>query len=125
MIQIQISEVAKNVKLPISTIRYYEKMGLIPEEYILREANNYRNYKIEIVHHLNVIKNCLTVGFSINEVKSMISKNKITKDEQTHFLKQKILEIEEAQKQLNASKQALYDILETGIVCESGFAKHE
>lgn len=47
----KISEVAKIVDLPISTIRYYEKMGIITDEYILREENNYRNYDAEIIHH--------------------------------------------------------------------------
>ena len=121
----KISEVAKKVDLPISTIRYYEKIGIIPDEYVQRDQNNYRSYAIEIVYHLNVVKNCLAVGFSIHDIKSMISKNKISKDEQTHILKEKITQIEDAQKKLDASKQSLYDILELDIVCDGGFGKYK
>lgn len=39
----KISEVAKMVDLPISTIRYYEKIGIITDDYIRREQNNYRD----------------------------------------------------------------------------------
>lgn len=119
----KISEVAKNVDLPISTIRYYEKIGIIPDEYVQRDQNNYRDYAIEIMHYLNVVKNCLNVGFSIHDIKSMISKNGISKDEQTHILKEKITQIEDAQKKLDASKQSLFNILEMDIVCEDGFGK--
>ncbi|MGG4146288.1 MerR family transcriptional regulator [Paenibacillus algorifonticola] len=120
----KISEVAKMVDLPISTIRYYEKIGIITDEYIWREQNNYRNYALEVVNHLNTVKNCLAVGFSIHDIKSMISKKGISKEEQTRIIKGKISEIEEAQKKLENSKQNLYDILELDIACDDGFGKH-
>ncbi|MBT2291493.1 MerR family transcriptional regulator [Paenibacillus albidus] len=120
----KISEVAKIVDLPVSTIRYYEKMGIITDDYILREQNNYRNYALEIIHYLDVVKKCLVVGFSINDIKSMISKNGMSKDEQTRIIKEKISEIEDAQKKLEDSKQSLNDILELDITCEDGFGKY-
>lgn len=121
----RISEIAKIVNLPISTIRYYEKIGIIPDDYIVRDQNNYRDYALEMIHHLNVVKNCLAVGFSINDIQSMISKNGISKDEQTHIIKKKISEIEDAQKKLEESKQRLYDILKSDITCEHGFGKYQ
>lgn len=121
----RISEIAKIVNLPISTIRYYEKIGIIPDDYIVRDQNNYRDYALEMIHHLNVVKNCLSVGFSINDIQSMISKNGISKDEQTHIIKEKISEIEDAQKKLEESKQRLYDILKSDITCEHGFGKYQ
>lgn len=124
MIILKISEVAKMVDLPISTIRYYEKIGIITDEHVLREQNNYRNYALEIIHHLNIVKNCLAVGFSIQDIKSMISKKGFSKDEQTRIIQEKILEIEDAQKKLENSKQDLYDILKLDITCEDGFGKY-
>ncbi|WNS42965.1 MerR family transcriptional regulator [Paenibacillus sp. MMS20-IR301] len=121
----KISEVAKLANLPISTIRYYEKMGIITEEYVLREENNYRKYAGEIIHHLDVVKNCLAVGFSIHDIRSMISKNGITKDEQTRIIKGKLADIEAAQKNLEDSRQFLYGLLDTGITCEDGFGKYK
>ncbi|MEK3791200.1 MerR family DNA-binding transcriptional regulator [Paenibacillus sp. FSL R7-0204] len=92
------SEVAQRADLPISTLRYYEKIGLITEEYVLREENNYRNYVPEIITYL--------------------------KDEQTLIITAKIAEIEDAQKNLEASKQSLYQLLKMDITCEDGFGKH-
>lgn len=121
----KISEVAKSIEIPISTIRYYEKIGIIPDEYILRDQNNYRNYSSEIINHLDVVKNCVAVGFSINDIKSMISKNGMSRYEQTRIIKEKISEIENAQKKLEESKQALYDMLKLDITCEHGFGKYQ
>ncbi|MEK3785453.1 MULTISPECIES: helix-turn-helix domain-containing protein [Paenibacillus] len=120
---IKISEVAKSIDLPISTIRYYEQIGIITDEYVLRDQNNYRIYSSDIIHHLNVVKNCLAVGFSIQEIKSMISKNGMSKDEQVSLIQLKIAEIEATQQQLNVSKQNLYDILSADVTCEKGFGK--
>ncbi|WP_028590910.1 helix-turn-helix domain-containing protein [Paenibacillus massiliensis] len=120
---IKISEVAKSIDLPISTIRYYEQIGIITDEYVLRDQNNYRIYSSDIIHHLNVVKQCLAVGFSIQEIKSMISKNGMSKDEQVSLIQLKIAEIEATQQQLNVSKQNLYDILSANVTCEKGFGK--
>ncbi|MFX3636152.1 MAG: MerR family transcriptional regulator [Candidatus Pristimantibacillus sp.] len=119
----KISEVAKKIDLPISTIRYYEKIGIITNDYIRREQNNYRDYASEITDYLEVVKKCLSMGFSINDIKAMISRNGISKDDQTHIIKEKISEIEKAQKKLDDSKRDLYDVLELDITCEDGFGK--
>ncbi|WP_340025822.1 MerR family transcriptional regulator [Paenibacillus sp. FSL K6-1096] len=119
----KISEVATKVGLPISTLRYYEKMGIITEEYILREENNYRNYVPEIIQYIEVVKNCLAVGFSIQDIKDMIAKHGMSRDEQARIIHHKIAEIEDAQKKMEASKQSLYEILDMNITCEDGFGK--
>ena len=124
VINMKISEVAKMVDLPISTIRYYEKIGIITDDFIRRELNNYRDYALEVTQHLEVVKKCLAVGFSINDIKAMILKNGMSNDEQTRIIKEKISEIEAAQKKLDTSKKNLYDILELNITCEEGFGKY-
>ncbi|MET3939813.1 MerR family copper efflux transcriptional regulator [Paenibacillus sp. PvP094] len=120
----KISEVAKQVNLPISTIRYYEKIGIITDEHVLRDQNNYRVYDSGIVQHLDVVKQSLAVGFTIQDIQSMISKAGFSRNEQRSILQDKISEIEEVQMKLEHAKQNLYDILETDITCEDGFGKH-
>lgn len=119
----KISEVAKMADLPISTIRYYEKIGIITNDYVRREQNNYRDYASEIIPYLEVVKKCLAVGFSINDIKAMISKNGMSKEDQSHIILEKISEIEHAQK-VGGFQKDLYDILETDIICEKGFGKY-
>ncbi|MEK3884655.1 MerR family transcriptional regulator [Paenibacillus sp. PL2-23] len=120
----RISEVAKQSGLPISTIRYYEKEGIIPDEFTCRDQNNYRIYNVDILRHLEVVKTCLAVGFSIHDLKAMMAMKGIPKEEQARMLKHKISEIEAAQANLEKSKQALVDILGSNIWCEEGFGKH-
>ncbi|GIO85578.1 hypothetical protein J25TS5_25100 [Paenibacillus faecis] len=119
----KISEVARRVDLPISTIRYYEQIGIITDEYVVRDQNNYRVYTPDIIHHLSVVKHCLAVGFSIRDIQVMISMNGIPKDEHVNLIQNKIAEIEAAQQKLEESKQNLYDILESDMICEKGFGK--
>ncbi|MDR6725890.1 DNA-binding transcriptional MerR regulator [Paenibacillus amylolyticus] len=120
----KINEVSKRINLPISTLRYYEKVGIITEEYVLRDQNNYRIYTPGIIQHLEVVKQCLAVGFTIQDIESMISKNGFSESEQIFILKEKISEIEEAQLKLEHAKQSLNDILRLNITCEDGFGKH-
>ncbi|MOA70415.1 hypothetical protein D3C78_1992820 [compost metagenome] len=53
----------------------------------------------------------------------MISMNGIPKDEHVNLIQNKIAEIEAAQQKLEESKQNLYDILESDMICEKGFGK--
>ncbi|WP_339195694.1 MerR family transcriptional regulator [Paenibacillus sp. FSL K6-1122] len=120
----KISEVANHVNLPISTIRYYEKIGIIPDEHMLRDHNNYRIYAQSIIQHLEVVKQCLAVGFTIHEIQSMISKHGFSSNDQASIIQAKISEIEEIQNKLENSKQNLYEILKSNITCEDGFGKY-
>lgn len=119
----KISEVSKAADLPISTIRYYEKMGIIPDEYMLRDPNNYRVYDADILHHLDVVKTSLNIGFSIGEIRSMITGMGCSIQEQHHLLEEKIAEIEHAQQKLEEAKQYLQSLIQSGTVCAEGFGK--
>ncbi|WP_339257551.1 MerR family transcriptional regulator [Paenibacillus sp. FSL R5-0713] len=120
----KISEVANSVNLPISTIRYYEKIGIITDEHVLRDQNNYRKYAQSIIQHLAVVKQCVAVGFTIHEIQSMISKNGFSSKDQASIIQARISEIEEVQKKLENSKQTLYELLKSDITCEDGFGKY-
>lgn len=55
---------------PISTIRYYEKRGLVPVPH--RSANNYRVYSQEDVYILDFIKSLIYFNFSLSEIKEIM-----------------------------------------------------
>lgn len=52
---------------PISTIRYYEKIGLLTEPE--RKENNYRNYSEKYVTKLRFIHYLTQFGFTLAEIK--------------------------------------------------------
>ncbi|KJS12519.1 MAG: transcriptional regulator [Hoeflea sp. BRH_c9] len=56
--------------LPAKTIRYYEDIDLIKPA---RAANGYRDYNDKDVHRLAFIQRSRSLGFSIDECRSLLS----------------------------------------------------
>jgi Cu(I)-responsive transcriptional regulator len=54
----------------VETIRYYERIGLLPEPG--RTAGNYRLYRPEHVTRLGVIRRARALGFSIDQVRELL-----------------------------------------------------
>lgn len=63
----KIHELSKQSGIHLETIRYYEKMGLMPEP--KRLANGYRDYDEASLKQLKFIKTCRALGFSLAEIK--------------------------------------------------------
>lgn len=65
-----IGEAADTTGLPAKTIRYYEDIGLIKPA---RAANGYRDYGNKDVHRLAFIQRSRSLGFTIDECRSLLS----------------------------------------------------
>ncbi len=66
-----ISQLAKAAGIPTSTIRYYERIGLVhPED---RSEGNYRLYGDESLHKLKFIKSAQSIGFTLENVNALLS----------------------------------------------------
>ena len=63
----KIHELSKQSGIHLETIRYYEKMGLMPEP--KRLANGYRDYDEASLKQLKFIKTCRALDFSPAEIK--------------------------------------------------------
>ena len=63
----KIHELSKQSGIHLETIRYYEKMGLMPEP--KRLANGYRDYDEASLKQLKFIKTCRSLDFSLAEIK--------------------------------------------------------
>lgn len=109
----KINEVSKKTGLSISNIRFYEKEGLIPEKYISRDTNNYRNYSLDIIEYLLMIKTVHSVGFSLREIKEIEKSNENTFsiDTKIELLQKKINEVEEQKENLNKAEIRLKKML--------------
>lgn len=68
---IAIGEAARQSGIPIETIRYYEREGVVPAPQ--RAANGRRVYSDKEVGRLRFIKRCRDLGFSITEAKGLLS----------------------------------------------------
>ena len=64
----KINELSKQSGIHLETIRYYEKMGLMPAP--KRLANGYRDYDEASLKQLKFIKTCRALDFSLAEIQS-------------------------------------------------------
>jgi len=64
-------ELARRTGCNLETIRYYEKIGLMPEP--PRTAGGYRTYDRDQVKRLAFIRRSRELGFSLEEIRSLLS----------------------------------------------------
>lgn len=67
----RIGALAERAGVPIETIRYYEREGLLqkPE----RSAGGYRLYRADAVVRLTFVRRARDLGFSLEEVRSLLN----------------------------------------------------
>lgn len=71
MIGMKIGELAKSTGTAVETIRYYEKIGLMPR--VARTEGNYRSYGSQEVERLGFIRRARDLGFGIDQVRALLS----------------------------------------------------
>ncbi len=67
---IAIGRLARQTGANIETIRYYERVGLLPAP--ARSPGGYRLYRAEHLKRLNFIRRARILGFSIGEVRRLL-----------------------------------------------------
>lgn len=68
--QFTISQLAKAADVPTTTIRYYERIGLVtPED---RSYGNYRLYSDDSLRKVNFIRAAQAIGFTLDDVKALL-----------------------------------------------------
>lgn len=67
----KIGELAQQTGCATETIRYYEKIGLLPEAY--RNSNNYRQYNETHLERLRLIRNCRSLDMTHDEIRDLLA----------------------------------------------------
>ena len=65
-----IGEMGKATNTKIETIRYYERIGLLPKP--ARTSSNYRNYGQAELGRLSFIRRSRDLGFSLDQVRALL-----------------------------------------------------
>jgi DNA-binding transcriptional MerR regulator len=65
----KIGELARQAGVPIDTVRYYERNGLLPEP--ARRESGYRDYAAADVARLGFVLRAKALGFSLAEVREL------------------------------------------------------
>jgi MerR family transcriptional regulator, redox-sensitive transcriptional activator SoxR len=68
MPQLTISEVARQVGLQASAIRYYEKIGLLPPAH---RMSGQRRYDTTVLYRLAIIQMARQLGFTLAEIREL------------------------------------------------------
>lgn len=75
--RLTIGELAKTAGVPASTVRYYERTGLLRQP--PRSASNYRLYREEDVYRVRFIKAAQATGFTLDDVAELLKPSSCSK----------------------------------------------
>ena len=68
MAQLTISQVARQIRLRPSAIRYYERIGLLPPA---ERLSGQRRYDPTVLYRLAIIQRARQLGFTLNEIRHL------------------------------------------------------
>lgn len=68
--RIAIGRLSKDTGTNVETIRYYERIGLLPPP--ARSAGGYRLYRPDHLKRLNFVRRARVLGFSIDEIRTLL-----------------------------------------------------
>lgn len=107
-----ISQLSKTAGIPTTTVRYYERVGLIePED---RSAGNYRIYTDDSLRKVKFIRAAQGIGFTLDDIKQLLAAEvgKIPRccDVQP-LLEQRMADVEQRLRDLKNVKRVLQSAL--------------
>jgi MerR family mercuric resistance operon transcriptional regulator len=107
-----IGQLAKQASVKIETIRYYERVKLIPQP--SRPVSGYRRYSPDYIARIQFIKRAQALGFSLKEVAELLAlrveSNTVCQDVQKR-VEIKITDIEAKIQMLQRMKIVLTDLV--------------
>lgn len=107
-----IGEASRRSGLPPKTIRYYEEVGLVRPA---RAHNGYRDYRERDVHVLRFLQRSRSLGFSIDEARTLISlyeDNDRRSEDVQRMANRRMAEIDRKIEELKSLKRALAQLTE-------------
>ena len=103
-----IGELAKTVEAPASTLRYYERIGLLRPEG--RSVGNYRLYGEESLERLRFIRASQATGFRLKDVTTLVGLRDGSAEpckEVEVLIEERLAELEQRMKDLRRVKKVL------------------
>ena len=117
---LQIGEVAKRAGVSIDTLRYYEKVKLLPRAG--RSTGGFRLFSAEHVERVQFIKQAQELGFSLDEIRDLLATGGTEECRKVRdLLKRKLAEMDERLKSMKEFRTVLARHLSA---CETELKKH-
>jgi MerR family mercuric resistance operon transcriptional regulator len=114
-----IGELARVAGVPTSTIRFYERRGLLKPD--ARTRANYRTYSASSAERLNFIRAAQTSGFSLKDICEMLAltySNEPPCEEVTALIQRRLEDIKKRLRELTRIERALSIALKS--CCKGG-----
>jgi DNA-binding transcriptional MerR regulator len=118
--RLQIGEVAKRAGVSIDTLRYYEKVKLLPKP--ARSSGGFRLFALDHVERVRFIKQAQELGFSLEEIKGLLAMGGAEECRKVRdLLKRKLSELDERLKSMKDFRRLLAQHL---AACETELKQH-
>lgn len=104
-----IGRLAKQANVNIETIRYYQRVGLIPEP--KKPSQGFRVYNTDIISRIRFVKRAQELGFTLKEIEGLLDLGDGNCKQVQKYAEQKCQQIEERLQDLNAMKNALASLI--------------
>ncbi|WP_047152074.1 Hg(II)-responsive transcriptional regulator [Aneurinibacillus tyrosinisolvens] len=111
--EFRIGELAEKCSVNKETIRYYERIGLIPKP--SRTDSGYRMYSEQMIDRINLIKRMQELGCALNEIEKLLTlfdKDEVRCKDMYDFIVQKLENIQHKIEELKRIEQILLNLKE-------------
>jgi len=112
--RVTIGELARSAGVPTTTVRYYERAGLLREDW--RSRANYREYCNESLQRLRFIRSAQSIGLSVRDVLELlhVTDDKDSPcDEVQALLQRRLAEVRQKMKDLKRLEKTLARAVKT------------
>ena len=117
---LQIGEVAKRAGVSIDTLRYYEKVKLLPRP--ARSLGGFRLFAPDHIDRVRFIKQAQDLGFSLEEIKGLVATGGAEECRKVRdLLRQKLDELDDRLKAMKGFRRVLAQHLSE---CETELKQH-
>lgn len=109
----RIGQVAERANTPATTIRYYERIGLLPKP---ERISGQRIYEADVLEYLEAIAIAQELGFTLEEIKLLLGSFRSGEEPSRNcreMAREKLRELDE----LIADAHRMKGILEHGLTC--------
>lgn len=93
----KINEIASLYHIKTDSLRYYEEVGLL---HPMRSKSNYRLYTLDDIYLINIIRDCLKLGYDTRQIKEYLDHRSV--DNTIQFLKEEEKLVQNQIKELQA-----------------------
>ncbi len=118
--ELQIGEVARRAGVSIDTLRYYERLKLLPRP--RRSSGGFRLFASEHIERVKFIKQAQDLGFSLDEIKGLLATGGADECRKVRdLLQRKLTELDDRLKAMKSFRRVLAKHL---AACEGELKQH-